>query len=71
MSQEKSSHFKKIELSKIESTFGLFHSLSDFSVPYLGNLWLVRLGILHCSLWPTQTIYFLDMGGGGFERTQQ
>ena len=42
--------------------------LPDFSAPYPGNIWLVQLGILHCSLWPVQTINFPCMGAREFAR---
>ena len=44
-----------------------FRFLMNFSAPYMGNLWLVRLGILHCSLWPVQTINFQGTGAKGSE----
>ena len=35
------------------------HSVTvNFASTYPGNLWLVRLGILHCRLWPVQTVNF-------------
>ena len=45
-----------------------FRFLLNFSDPYLGNLWLVQLGNLHCSLWPVQTINFPGMRAREFER---
>ena len=41
-----------------------FCFLSNFSAPYLGNLWLVQVDIVHCSLWSIQTISFLGMAAG-------
>ena len=43
----------------------------EFLGPYPGNLWLVWLGILHCSLWPVQTIKFPEYGGRSFKRKQK
>ena len=45
-----------------------FASFRRSRAPYQGNLWLVCLGILYCSLWPIQTINFLGTGARAFER---
>ena len=31
--------------------------------PVVGNIWLVKLSSLHCSLWPIQTINFPSRDG--------
>ena len=43
---------------------------SNFSAPYPRKLWLVQMGILHCSLQPVQTINFPGAGAEVFEGKQ-